>query len=459
MQQLTGSSISGLAQHQHGPTPILDASPFTQAQHVSVATTADAGADGRHTGSSISTELPSAEAADSRSVDVSPLVIPFQSGLCLPSASETVRFGTPVGSRSSRSSEPSEEPFSARDARYRNAFIDNLKVWLPYEGHSKIDGGTWTWVPFGGRETEGTTPLRVENERGTSIAIRTTTRGYLEVSGSFAKFLQGHNLGGLSDPTHLIWAGTQELLAICEDRFELHPTEDELHMWQRGEGIIIRSIECTGQVDCGSASAAHSVLATLKESHHPSLRRHTTEDHSSYYNLGSPRTTLKIYDKGAELRAPGRHHGLPQALPNRNSLELFAQGIVRMEVLLKSTELRKRHLDQPGNWSQDTAGRIVREFVDGLRFNDNQVIPSEAPAGMNRKERKIYKSWKHGDDFSDYSRGTIRKYRKLLLNYGVDISVPYQGHVEQHGIIRRSVRDILNSPFVFPAEDIWWLTI
>ena len=110
-------------------------------------------------------------------------------------------------------------------------------------------------------------------------------------------------------------------------------------------------------------------------------------------------------------------------------------GMVRHEVELKQTELVDRNLQHIENWTNEIMTNVIYPYqfhrklkIEETRLQDVKQFFldfGESPRVANQCDL-IHTKWVYGNDINELftSERTFYRYRKLLLNIGVDIAVP-----------------------------------
>jgi hypothetical protein len=298
-----------------------------------------------------------------------------------------------------------------------SAFCES-QAW-PRIGYRPYDTGHLLLVgPGGNVEREQSRGQLVEGSFSNRVLVQSRTGADLYLSGNPVKFIQGHNLYGPSDPKGLFFDLGNEVRKTVG----LFPGA---HTWEAAEFIGPRftRIDLTRSFRFPSGGLARAWLrevgATARSRHGGAVNT----DGTIYFGKGSTRWSLKAYHKLDELRATKKGHRLPDELPNRERLELWADGVVRLELTLRSPELKE--LD----FSKWDPLALWTEYFQRLTWNRNGRL---VEADMFEKElptelRKTLMLWRVGVDLRNDllpDRTFYRHRRALLLELGVDIASP-----------------------------------
>ncbi|MFX5191282.1 phage/plasmid replication protein, II/X family, partial [Acinetobacter baumannii] len=138
------------------------------------------------------------------------------------------------------------------------------------------------------------------------------------------------------------------------------------------------------------------------------------------FGKNSRRWALKCYSKGLEILAKG--HKLPPELAIPEMLE-YAQKALRIEGVTRHLELKRRSLHVASNWDIDTAEELLLEYISKLEMSDVYMLKDDVLDSLPPRLRLTYQAWLNGDDLKTVlPRPTFYRYRKQILEYGVDIS-------------------------------------
>jgi II/X family phage/plasmid replication protein len=284
---------------------------------------------------------------------------------------------------------------------------------------SFITGGTVACCgPDGELEWRKLRDLPVEGSYSSTLRVR-TSGDFLCVSGNPVKFFQGHNLWGTDDLRGLLSATCE---AVCR-RVELPVTSEDRLAWRNGWSLLSR-VDCTAMYEFPSRSDVLAVTRAAGVSARTRHGRATVRGETVYWGQHSRRWSLKAYSKGQELGA-GKNHKLPDELPERERLEEYADRMLRVELTLRSLELKDRRLELAAAWGGDTPMEQLAIAMEALQVSERFELPSEVLERLPGKLVSVYRSWQAGDDVrAMYAKNTFYRYRKALLDEaGIDISI------------------------------------
>ena len=260
---------------------------------------------------------------------------------------------------------------------------------------------------------------QVKGKHGTKLTVK-AKGNYLYISGSYAKFLQGHKVFGSSNLINLccetFYQVTREL--------DIPVSKENKQAWESGlfrlqqldyaQSYQLESPEQVQQWIRAALATGYSRWQTV----HPERNRYGT---SLYMGLGSDRSLLRIYGKGAELNVPGHH--LPARLERRDDIMAFAASLLRVEASLKSRMLKEANLDTAARWLDPTvANRVLEERKDHLQLYDVMRLEDDVAQQLPQSLRFVYTTWRSGENMRAVSGTGFKRYRRMLKGYGIDIA-------------------------------------
>ena len=262
--------------------------------------------------------------------------------------------------------------------------------------------------------------LSVDGSHSSKIQIKTHTDTQIWVSGNPAKFLQGHNIFGTDDLTYLMGRFFDALLK--HEELGLHPTDVQYEDIQAGRYTLKR-------VDINLSwhlKNREEVLAWIRSAGSCARLKHRGAGQFSgdtaYIGKNSRRWSVKCYSKGHEITAKG--HQLPKELQIPELLE-YADKSLRLELVMRQLELKRRGLDMAWYWHESTAKMLLQTMVlDNLELSSTFMIDDKILDTLPTRLRLVYQTWKNGDDLKQImTKPTFYRVRKQLLAFGIDIAV------------------------------------
>lgn len=261
--------------------------------------------------------------------------------------------------------------------------------------------------------------LPVVGSHDATISIRSITQHTIEISGNPTKWLQGHNLFGTNDLKRLVWLFFKELAKIPE--LKLSPTMEQLKSIKNGNYTLSRiDINETWHLNNRS-----EVLAWIRAAGQKMRLKHRGAGQfrgdTLYWGKGSRRWILKCYSKGDEI--DGKKSNFPNDLRTPEMLD-YADKALRIELTLKSNQLREWLLHDGSIWTPETAKMLLLELMKGLEMSNNMRLTDDIVKSLPSGMAMAYLSWWHGSDLKQIlSKNTFYRYRRKLKEYDIDIGI------------------------------------
>lgn len=261
--------------------------------------------------------------------------------------------------------------------------------------------------------------LSVEGSHSTKIQIKSLTDTKLYISGNPVKFLQGHNLFGTDDLKYLFNKFFEELL---KKDLGLKPTDIQKHKIKQGNYELLR-VDCTQTWLLGSIEEVTAWIRALGNKGR--LKRRGSgvfTGDTMYFGKNSRRSSFKFYSKGTEIKAKG--HKLPEQFRTPEMID-YANKSLRAEATLRAMELKRLGLNNASVWTPEHSYQLLYTLCIGnLELSENMALPDELTSALPLNLRSAYVLWKQGEDLRQtMAKATFYKYRKLLLEYGIDIAI------------------------------------
>lgn len=300
--------------------------------------------------------------------------------------------------------------------------IDWITAILPcdHDPSKLISGIVMSFDAAGAQQWVVNKTLSVEGSHSAMIQIKSHTDRYIWISGNPAKFLQGHNIFGTDDLVYLMGRFFDALLK--HDQLGLSPTSEQYDFIQAGSYRLTRvdynlSWHLENKEAVLSWIRAAANCANLK---YRGAGQFTGD--TLYFGKHSRFWSLKCYSKGHEITA--KNHAIPKEL-QIPELMLWANKALRLELVFRSMFLKLAMLDVASNWTKDTGKELLLSCIrDDLQISDNMAIKDDVIGSLPSKLRLVYQSWLNGDDLrSMFAKNTFYRYRRQMLEYGIDISV------------------------------------
>lgn len=231
--------------------------------------------------------------------------------------------------------------------------------------------------------------------------------GLLECRGNPIKFLTGQNISGPSDPYFLIQEVWKRISLILD-----------LGKCPIAARIEITRIDLTQMIDMDTAQNAVDVIHQLGFVASKRKAKHNAiEGTTVYFAKHSRRWAIKVYHKSTELRHKPQM-GIDPAKYSK---------YVRIEVVLRSMELKRINLHHCHNWNEQTTITQFLTHFEKLTIPEGQNM--DCP-NIDADLLPFWTMWKNGQDLGAWflqnkSRATFYRFRGRFLAHGIDISRPY----------------------------------
>ena len=316
--------------------------------------------------------------------------------------------------------------------------------------------------PNGVVEWEAHHHLEVIGSHDAKIRIRTHdamgdgTGIKLHVTGNLAKWLQGHNLFGTDDVITLVTAVMERL---CHQFDYLQPTDFDRQWWRNGVFELTR-LDITSSYSLDTCLNVRSFLRSAERTAHLRYRGrgNLMQEGTLYFGQvvkrggkisQSRRWSLKMYSKGDELKAGG--HELPDGIEQRAELLQWAEGKLRIELTVRSMELKRLYLNLGINATPEKLRQLFTDKLRNLDMQENHTLTPELLDGLPSRLQAIYALWKQGTDIrAMYPRATAYRYRKDLLEHGIDIFVKQESNKPDMTNVVPLVRVLEAKPATIP---------
>ena len=306
-----------------------------------------------------------------------------------------------------------------------------VRITLPRPLPHAIDGGHFTRTGEAGEVEQSTARRkRVIGSHEATLHIRAQSTAELELTGNPAKFVQGHNLYGSSDPVEVLWAA----LLLMEGAGALPCSLASLGLsgpLTMASCTEISRIDCTVMLlgltwfDVETSLRSLRVAGRLRDRGASGLPH--PWDRGGGVTFGSApgksmrHRSITFYSKGEDVKV----HPLPALMANDSEVMEWVKRSLRCEVRLGSNYLRKTGLRAMENWTAETALDEWKAMMERVDMNGSD----ERPEGLEKLPAHLqvaYAAWLSGADLSTmFARRTYyRKRAEILKAIDVDIAIP-----------------------------------
>lgn len=258
-----------------------------------------------------------------------------------------------------------------------------------------------------------------------SINVRSMNSGTrLEFQGSPYAFRYGQNVHTSSD----LLRGCRIIFKHALRKFEIEHTEEQFQRWNAGDIYLTRvdlAVNILVASETEGGDVLHQVGRQLYENGHSMGRYGSTvyfkpRDGKEYQ--------VVFYAKGPQMRSLQRYKNLP----GREKLLEHCERIVRIELRLLASELKKLGLEKASSWESDTAERIFRKYMaTKLKFLKvtSGPIADEDFDGLSDRMRPVLALHKTGGyTAAVYSDRSRQRHYSFFRKRGIDLKSPNQPH-------------------------------
>jgi len=299
--------------------------------------------------------------------------------------------------------------------------IDWITCRVPFWHDEPIEGGIVQCLNEGGEiDFISRRWKKFQGSFESTIQIKTislsngNSPGELVISGNPVKFLQGHNLFGHDDFIPMVY----EVLLIMSSRLNFPQPPELLSRVLLGDFTLSR-IDINYMYDFGTSLNVAQFLSDVLACARTRAGTALSKGETVYLNKTSKRWSFKLYNKLDEISANKKHQ---RELPP--DLNEWLIGKCRLELTLKSNELRERLLHKAKSWKHIDAAEIFKDYVERIEMKE-QTVDDSILADLTPAYIATYLLWKDGKDLkSIFSKNKFYTHRRYFLGYGIDISIP-----------------------------------
>ena len=236
----------------------------------------------------------------------------------------------------------------------------------------------------------------------------------IELSGNPVKWFQGHNIFGTDDLVNLVYETVLKLSEVLNA-----PQPESILKAVREGGFTLSRIDLTSMFSLECRSDVYAFLNHAEKTCRTRSGTSLSKGNTVYMNKDSKRWSVVMYSKGQEIEK----HKLPYDL-DCPELEKFADNKLRVELRLKSRELKDFNLACGYGWINIEPWSVYSDYVGRIEMTE-QSIKDDTVLELPSKVRSTYQLWTSGFDVRQFmSTRTYYRHRKELLKYDIDISVP-----------------------------------
>lgn len=272
----------------------------------------------------------------------------------------------------------------------------------------------------------------------------------LMIEASIPKFLTGQNIVGLEE----LFEPCKDLIFAVLDQMGIEPTASEIHKINSGK-FEMKRVDYALHCDCGTPERAAAVMAAIRSLIYARVKNPSAYGvETVYIGQQSKRWTLRIYRKDFEIKKGNRK--LPANVYGRDYLLAKVQNCARMELVLRSPELKRLGLNDPLAWSVEAARQRMQVWIDRLSTAGGVVPNIEHLSDLTSTQQMKLLLWLsgHRTAFTN-SRTTFVATRKTILaKTGIDIRG--EPSVELQRRATQTIREVLLQGTGFKSYDHKW---
>lgn len=265
--------------------------------------------------------------------------------------------------------------------------------------------------------------LSVVGSYDASFTIRTVevdaegNTSVVELSGNPVKFLQGHNLFGSSDLLNIVYEAVLSIASIID----APQPKNVLERLQRGNYTLSR-IDINRMFILGNRAEVLAYLYNLSLNSRTREQGAMTKGSTVYFNKSSKRWTIKAYCKAQEVELRRNQKQGTIVLPL--DLKEWVEPMLRVELTLKSNELREHNLHNASNWVTIEESEIFSGYLERIKMANQKPKDDLFLKIKSRPVAASYQMWLDGHDLRQIlPKNTFYRHRRELLEHDIDISI------------------------------------
>lgn len=265
-----------------------------------------------------------------------------------------------------------------------------------------VDWERIAWVDIRGTSSEERCSARFLDSGELVDGIQ---RGYLHLDGNLGRFGARHNLFGVH-----VQDAPGKVLRLLE--------QSTGTAYENPQALALRRVDLTCNFSFASAADASAFLDWSVQHR---LGRAQARRYPTGCSWVTENWSAKVYDKLADLR----RHNLSDLA---DEIERKAGHILRLELTLRTDELRRFNVDTIEKWTPEMENVIFStKFAPILRGENLPTLDALAENLPTRIAANL-QAWRNGMDFQAamrdrrMSRATYYRLRAELLPHGVDIA-------------------------------------
>ncbi|OOZ21376.1 hypothetical protein BOW31_12745 [Solemya velum gill symbiont] len=241
----------------------------------------------------------------------------------------------------------------------------------------------------------------------------------LQLDGNPSKFLQGHNIFGTNDLVSLVLQTYDRITESISLDGNVQLARKDI---EQGN-FLVKMIDINEMYDLGTDSEVEAWLHSAQFLSRSRSGRPSTSQGTLYLQKNSRRWAIKFYNKFREINSTKKHR-LPAELI-KTPLGAYTKGKLRIEVRLMSLELKENNLTHGKHFTEDKVTYLYNQYVKKVNLSGNVPLQDKRLSDMPRAVRSTYTLWQSRFDLQNMlTKSTFYRHRKILMEYGIDITMP-----------------------------------
>ncbi|MEL86381.1 Replication-associated protein G2P [Salmonella enterica] len=240
---------------------------------------------------------------------------------------------------------------------------------------------------------------------------------HIYIDGNPSKYLQGHNVVGSDDLRGLAVTVYARILSQLNIPHHMSSYFEVLN----GNFKIFR-VDINYMYSLGSLE---NVRAWLYAAEFKAKTRHgrlSAKGGTVYAGKSSRRWSLKFYSKYDEHMSGKKGHQIPDKFVYEGLLD-WCKDKVRIELILRSLELKKLNQTLGKSWNKETAMQLFSDYIGRLEMSQNTLLSDKVISNLPRHLQSTYLLWKQGANVKGIiPKNTFYRHRRDLIAYGIDIN-------------------------------------
>jgi II/X family phage/plasmid replication protein len=239
----------------------------------------------------------------------------------------------------------------------------------------------------------------------------------VELSGNPVKFLQGHNLFGSSDLLNIVYEAVLRIASILDA-----PQPKNVLERLSGGDYTLSRIDINRMFTLGNRAEVLAYLYNLSLNSRTREQGPVSKGSTVYFNKSSKRWTIKAYCKAQEVAL--RRNQKQGTIDLPQDLKDWVEPMLRVELTLKSNELREHNLHIAANWATIEEGEIFADYVGRIQMANQKPKDDLFLKIKSRPAAASYQMWLDGHDLRQIlPKNTFYRHRRELLEHDIDISI------------------------------------